>query len=157
MEVLRREVLFASLYWEMCYAKDVPLHPGDRELSAEKIDQKRASWLCRHDQDMCHLTSMLPLAVGMPVRLTDTVDRKRQMYRGRRGFIYGWNLHPACSPGDVDGECLLDRLPLVIYVRFPEATWNIGTLPPGVYPMTPKSRTWKVNKYTGIEARRTSF
>ena len=27
----------------------------------------------------------------------------------------------------------------------------------GVYPLRPKSRTWKVHKYTGIEAKRTSF
>jgi hypothetical protein len=93
----------------------------------------------------------------MPVRLTDTVDRKRLMYRGRRGFIYGWTLHPACIPEEMDGEWLLDRLPLVIYVRYPEATWQIGKLPTGVYPMTAKSRTWKVNKYTGIEARRTGY
>jgi hypothetical protein len=93
----------------------------------------------------------------MPVRLTDTVDRKRQMYRGRRGLIYGWTLHPACIPEDVDGEWLLDRLPLVIYIHFPEATWQIGKLPTGVYPMTAKSRTWKVNKYTGIQARRSGY
>ena len=52
---------------------------------------------------------------------------------------------------------MLDRLPLVIYLYFPEATWQIGKLKPGVYPLTPKSRTWKVNKYTGIEARRTGY
>jgi hypothetical protein len=27
----------------------------------------------------------------------------------------------------------------------------------GVYPMTPRTRTWKVNKYTGIEAKRTGY
>ena len=85
----------------------------------EKLFHKLAGWLCRHDQDTCHLPSILPLAVGMPVRLSDTVDRTRKMYRGRRGFIYGWTLHPACIPEDVDGEWLLDRLPLVIYVLFP--------------------------------------
>ena len=55
------------------------------------------------------------------------------------------------------GEFLLDRLPLVVYVYFPDATWQVGTLPIGVYPMKRRSRTWKVNKYTGIEARRTGF
>ena len=112
-----------QLSW--CYAKDIPLHPADRELSADMLNQKRARWLGRHDQDTCHLTSILALAVGMPVRLTDTVDRKRQMYRGRRGKIYGWTLHPDCIPEEIDGEWLLDRLPLVIYLRFQVATWQI--------------------------------
>lgn len=99
------------------YAKDVPLHPGDRDLSAEKLTSKFTSWLSRHDQETCHLPGLLGLAFGMPMRLTDTVDRTRQLYRGRRGFIHGWTLHPGCIPEDVDGERLLDRLPLVIYLH----------------------------------------
>ena len=144
-----------QLSW--CYAKDVPLHPGDRELKAESLQEKLFSWLRRHDQETCHLPSILPLAVGMPVRLLESVDRERQLYRGRRGLIYGWTLARNCIPVDVDGEFLLDHLPTVIYIRFPEATWKIGKLPIGVYPLKPRSRTWKVNKYTGIEARRTGF
>ena len=38
-----------------------------------------------------------------------------------------------------------------------EAKWRVGDLPTGVYPLKPRSRTWKVNKHTGIEARRTGF
>ena len=144
-----------QLSW--CYAKDVPLHPGDRDLSKEALEKKLAGWLLRHDQHTSNLSSLLALAVGLPVRLTDTVDRDRQLYRGRRGFIHGWTLHPECIPVEVDGEWLLDVLPECIYVHFPEAQWRIGKLPIGVYPFTKKSRTWKVNKYTGIEARRTGY
>ena len=93
----------------------------------------------------------------MPIRLTENVDRNRQLYRGRQGTIYGWTLAAGCIPEEVDGEFLLNRLPVVIYLRFPSATWQIGKLPKGVYPLKPRSRTWKVNKYTGIEARRTGF
>ena len=38
-----------------------------------------------------------------------------------------------------------------------QVEWSVGTLPVGVYPLRPRTRTWKVNKYTGIEARRTGF
>ena len=69
-----------QLTW--CYARDTPMHPGDRELKPDALNEKRASWLRRHDQDTCNLTSLLPLAVGMPVRLTMNVDRERQLYRG---------------------------------------------------------------------------
>ena len=110
-----------QLTW--CYAKDTPLHPEDRELPTEKLDAKRMAWLQRHDQDTSHLTSLLPLAVGLPVRLTDNVDRQLQLYRGRRGAIHGWTLDPFCESNDVNGDMLLDRLPLVIYVLFREATW----------------------------------
>ena len=144
-----------QLSW--CYARDVPLHPGDRELKYEALQAKLAAWLRRHDQETSHLASLIPLARSMPIRLTDNVDRELQLYRGRRGRIYGWTLSPQCIPEEVDGEFLLSHLPLVIYLEFPEATWRIGKLPPGVYPLKPRSKTWKVNKYTGIEARRTGF
>ena len=45
-----------QLAW--CYAKDIPLHPGDRDLSAEKITAKLTSWLSRHDQETCHLPGL---------------------------------------------------------------------------------------------------
>ena len=133
------------------------MHPGDRDLEAEKLQAKLFSWLRRHDQETGHIPSIYALAVGMPIRLTENVDRNRQLYRGRKGFIYGWTMAAGCIPQEMDGEFMLDALPLVIYLSFPEAKWRIGTLPPGVYPLKRRTRTWKVNKHTGIEARRTGF
>ena len=59
----------------------------------------------------------------------------------------------------IDGEVLLTQLPRVIYVRFPKATWPriSDDFPADVYPMTPVSRTWKVNKYSGVSARRSGY
>ena len=110
-----------NLQMMWCYAKDVPLHPGDRELKADALDEKRFAWLRRHDQETAHIPSVYPLAVGMPVRFTENVDRGRQLYRGRKGVIYGWTLAPNCIPEEFVGEFILDRLPLVVYISFPEA------------------------------------
>ena len=93
----------------------------------------------------------------MPFRLSESVDRERQLYRGRRGTIYGWTMSHGTIPQEINGEFVLDHLPTIIYLHFKEANWKIGQLPSGVYPLKPRSRTWKVNKYTGIEARRTGF
>ena len=101
-----------QLSW--CYAQDIPLHPGDRDLRTEALHAKMTSWLQRHDQDTGNLTSLLPLAVGLPLRLTDNVDRERQLYRGRRGFMHGWTLDPRCTSVENDGEFLLNHMPLVI-------------------------------------------
>ena len=104
-----------------CYATDVPLHPGDRELKTDALNEKRFAWLRRHDQDTGHIPSIYALAVGMPVRLTENVDRARQLFRGRKGFFHGWTLAPGCIPEEFEGEFILDRLPVVLYMRFPEA------------------------------------
>ena len=76
-----------QLSW--CYARDVPVHPGDRDLPREKMETKLFSWLRRHDQETGHIPSIYPLAVGMPIRLTENVDRGRQLYRCRKGQIFG--------------------------------------------------------------------
>ena len=51
----------------------------------------------------------------------------------------------------------MDRPPIVIYAKYDGASWKIGDLLVGVYPMTPVSRTWMVNTATGISARRTGY
>ena len=104
-------------------------------MKAEALQEKLFSWLRRHDQQTCRLPSILPLAAGVPIRLTESVDRGEQLYRGRRGFIYGWALAHSRAPVDVDGEPLWDHLPVIICLIFPEAKWTIGKLPMGVYPL----------------------
>ena len=99
------------------------MHPDDRELTAEALEKKRLSWLRRHDQATCNLTSLLALVVSLPVRLTDNEDRDLHLYRGRRGFMYGWTEHPETTKIETsEGEWLLDRLPWVIYIYYPDAT-----------------------------------
>ena len=124
----------SQLLW--CHAVDIPMHPGDRDLPEAALRSKLAAWLSRHDQETSHLTSIFPLVKDLPVRITDSIDRDLQLYKGRRGKIYGWTLHPERLFTDFENcESLLDRLPLVIYIHFPEATWTIGKLPRGVYPL----------------------
>ena len=145
-----------QLSW--CFARDVPLFQDDRELPEKQLHAKRCKWLDRHGQETSHLTSVLPCVVGLPVRLTDSVDRKHQLYRGRRGTIVGWASHPAEERIEVDGEWTLSHLPTAIYIHFPGARWVISEdLGIGVYPVTPTSRTWVVNKSTGVKARRTGY
>ena len=86
-----------QLSW--CYAQDTPMHPDDRELKAEALEKKRVAWLQRHDQNTCNLISLFPLAVGLPVRLTDNEDRDRHLYRGRGGVIHCL-LYTSPSPRD---------------------------------------------------------
>ena len=103
----------SQLLW--CHAVDIPLHPGDRDLPEATLRSKFAGWLSRHDQETSHLTSIFPLVKNLPVRITDSIDRDLQLYKGRRGKIYGWSLHPETLFTDVENcESLLDRLPLVI-------------------------------------------
>ena len=109
-----------QLTW--CYATDVPLYPGDRELADSALQAKLLPWLRRHDQETCHLPSIYPFAVGMPIRLTENVDRGQQLLRGHKGVIHGWALSPGSVPIDIGGELMLDHLQAVIDLYSPEAS-----------------------------------
>jgi len=71
-------------------AKDTPSLEALREkpgLVAEKL-----SWLQRHDRESGDLYGMLPLVHGMPMSLTDHIDRnpKKQLLRGKIGYLHSW-------------------------------------------------------------------
>ena len=102
-------------------------------------------------------TKHISISSWMPIRLTENVDRDHQLYRGRKGRIHGWTMAPGCIPEEINDELILHVLPLVVYIHFTEVTWQIGTLPIGVYPLKKRPMIWRVNKRTGIEARRTGF
>ena len=75
-------------------AHDTPLHRDDLSLSREQLDAKRKRWLSFHDQRTAGILGLLPLIKGLPVRLSDTIDRPLKLYKHRRGVITGWTLHP---------------------------------------------------------------
>ena len=122
----------------------MPLFSEDRELKGHELRKQRCAWLERHDQETRHLASMLPLVKSLPVRLTGTINRSKKLYRGRRGRIIGWQLHPDTEKECDEGECILSRQPVTIFVKFTGVTWRIKNLEEGVYPLTQASRTWLV-------------
>ena len=118
------------------------MHRDDRELPCDQLDAKRRRWLELHGQQTSHVVSQVPLAVGMPMRLTDTVDHQRQLFHGRRCRILGWAPHPREERVGVDGEWLLTKMPQAIYLYFEDAPWTVSEdLGKGVCPLTPVSNT----------------
>jgi len=63
-------------------------------LDDPKLQERKLSWLSRHDKDCGGLYGMLPLVKGMPVALTSHIDRsKKALLRGTQGKLVGWKLH----------------------------------------------------------------
>ena len=88
-------------------------------------------WLQYHDRGTNNLPGMLPLAIGMPVALTEHLDRGKQLLRGSVGHVHSWQWNDN------------DRRPSTVYVKFPEAEWMLdGINELGVYPIRPVKREW---------------
>ena len=48
----------------------------------------------RHDQSTNGIMGLFPLVMGLPVRFTMTVDKKRNIFKYTAGHIVGWTLDP---------------------------------------------------------------
>ena len=106
------------------------------------------------------LYGVLPLCVGMPVRATDHLDRKRGILKGTKGLVVGWSEIADETPAPEGVVC--KALPAVVYVKFETATsWQIPGMPDSnVYPVGPCRRVWYLDrqrKSPKLRVSRTQF
>ncbi|CAE7375727.1 unnamed protein product [Symbiodinium microadriaticum] len=108
------------------------------------LAQEKLAWLQRHDRECGELCGMLPLCEGMPVFLTDQVNRKRnfKLLKGRKGCVRGWQHATDGAVPAEPGTVVWNELPKAVLVEFPGATFQLPGLAKGVYPITPQRRTW---------------
>ena len=122
----------ASLQWSVATDK-----ASSTVLQSEVCSkQTKIRWLRYHDRDTGDLPGMLPIGLGMPVALTDHIDRgSKLLLRGRIGFVVAVDW----SAGH--------RQPSVVFLKFDKVDWQLdGTSEPGVYPIEPVTRTWFLDR-----------
>ena len=75
-----------------CPAKDRPTTEALRERP--DLPSQKVAWLNRHDRESGDLYGILPLMKGLPVAMTDHVDRSsdKRILRGRVGRVDSWVL-----------------------------------------------------------------
>ena len=147
-----------------CPAKDTPTADALRERP--DLPSQKVSWLNRHDRESGDLYGILPLMKGLPVAMTDHIDRSsdKRILRGRVGTVHSWVLADDESSVFENGKRILKKLPKVVYVQFTEddgktpCKWKLpGIEKPGVYPIVPVRREWyldKGRKYPVLRIRR---
>jgi len=128
-------------------AQDTPL-PKTLQERPDLVLQK-LTWLSRHDRECGDLYGMVPLIEGMPVALTDHLDRSpdKQLLRGKIGTIHSWKVDDTESSAWEDDVRILEEFPEVVYVQFANSSWQIEGAPgPGIYPITKVKRNWHLDK-----------
>ena len=135
-----------------CAAKDTVTPEALRErpdLPAQKL-----TWLQRHDRESGDLYGIVTLMKGMPVALTDHIDRSpdKQLLRGKIGKIHSWILGEQESSVYEDGVRILKKMPKLVLVKFENAdgtqvAWQLpGLCEPGLYPIVPKKSAWFLDR-----------
>ena len=111
-----------------CPAKD---RPNTWVLNEKpNITEEKVVWLQRHDKDCGDLYGLLPLAMGLPVTLTDHVDRNPEinLLRGRIGYVDGWVLADSEDSKFSEGRRILRHMLTVVFVQFKERISNDGEM-----------------------------
>ena len=84
------------------------------DLPARKLE-----FLSRHDRESGDLYGILPLIKGMPVAITDHIDRSdKRILRGRVGHVHSWVLEDDEPSVFQNGKRILRKLPKVVFVKF---------------------------------------
>ena len=102
--------------------------------------QEKITWLQPHDQECGGLYGVLPICLGLPIRATEHLDRKRGILKGCKGKVVGWSTAPATE--------IWNTLPAVLYILFETAgRWRIDGMPrENVYPVSPMRKPWFLDR-----------
>ena len=139
-------------------AEDQPCHPDHTCLSPEELDGKRAEWSMFHDQKTGGIMGLQPLAINMPLRITQTDQtEKTTLFKNRRCKLYGWKLHAvdlARLDACVEREMALEYLPEELLLKFEGVSWEWSKdLGPGIMAVKPKVVDWYLDRACKVRVR----
>ena len=116
---------------------------------------KKQQWLHYPDKKCGGLPGVLPLGVGMRVRLTEHLDKHRDLglLKHLEGEVIGWEEHKD-EPPKHSMHGVFKHMPHVVYVKF-QATkeFHFDGLPPNVVMIKPKTKRWDLDAKGGARAR----
>ena len=125
-------------------AHDVPHDSAGQ--GTETLRKQQQQWLQLHDRSTAGTLGMLPLIEDMPIRFTETYDRKQSALKHATATLLGWGLSPRdivrVEATDAAEAVLLD-CPTFLQVRL---TNPPASLPEGKLDLRPYKRTWKVGR-----------
>ena len=110
-----------------CAAKD---HPSIDALRARPdLPTEHFEWLNRREHERGDLYGVLPLMKGMPVAMTDHIDRSidTRILKGRVGHVHSWLLAKDETSTFKHGTRILTRVPkscLPNHLRRMEQIWS---------------------------------
>ena len=95
-------------------AKDKPYNFSEPGLSREAREARKVRWLQKHDMETKGIMGLFPLIPNLPVRLTETIDRKLRLHKHRQAYVRRWCLHPGETSTLRDGVRELRKMPTCI-------------------------------------------
>ena len=148
------------LMWTL--ATDVPATGNDdAEAEGSNLEKQRQQWRLLPDSDTAGIPGLLPLVHEMPLRFTQTEDRKQGVFKNSRGTLVGVLHHErnaAAIAASTAPEIVLPFRPKALLIRVETATAAMPNLyGEKVYALVPKRRTWARDRAGNYKIRRSGF
>ena len=129
------------------------------------MDRRRVTRIQYSDDKTGGIMGMMPLVIGMPMRCTDAVDRKRKLFKHTRCKLVGWKLDEAdveklaSFPLDsVPQAHMLTATPTALYVEVRNSmTLNPDDTDVEIIEVLPKRQAWSPDGYNNIKVSRIGF
>ena len=116
-------------------AEDTPANPAEIDADAKQLAKKRSKWLQYHDQKTAGIPGLCPFVHKGRYRVTEALSKKLKILKHSTCELWAWKLHDQDAEMDHgQGERMLRYLPRCVFLKFPEAEWQIKGLPMGVFP-----------------------
>jgi hypothetical protein len=107
------------------------------------------------------MMGLMPLVIGMPMRCSDVVDRKRKLFKHTRCKLVGWKLREedaSVVEVSTDAEYVLSGAPLAVYVEVrTRMTLNTDDTSVEIVEVLPKRQSWSPDANGNIRVSRFGF
>ena len=114
------------------------------------LGRRKVEFLQFTDRTTGNLSGLVPLVPGMPVFLTEHVDRSPEygLLKGTRCILQDWVLHEEeVQDNAEEEEVMLTCMVPCALVSVPGASWHLEGMPhPGWYPIRPVAKEWFVDR-----------
>ena len=117
--------------------------------TATTVERKPFVFFCLQsvDMDTTGIPGLLQFVEGLPMRLTESVDRKLIVFNNMTCVLRGWQVQDCESSVLDDHERAFAHMPSAIYVHVSYVSWTVGTaLGAGVFFLVLFTRSWLVYK-----------
>ena len=141
-------------------AVDKPVKPSQITKDPTKLKERMRRFLQFHDQQTKGIPGLNVIFVGLRARVTEHLVKNKsiRILKHSSCTVIGWDLHPADRRSEAGHERFLDYMPNIIYLKFEKAEWVVHKkLGPGVWPLLSVTRTWVLNKDSGVNIQRQGF
>ena len=145
-------------------AHDAPMEKDGKKWVGERAERNKENYLQLPHQRCGGIPGLFPMVEGLPVRFTDTPDRKARevdVFKNARGWLRGWALEDTEKEriGQLtDAEVVLQRRPSRLFIEMDEPHPKLPKIAGHyIFTLAMRPKEWSVDGHGNVKMQRYGF